>query len=261
MPLAFRQNHIVFIGRDAVNVSILQERVRQKMETAAKKDVFLRGDRGVNLGEVMQVTDLLKAAGVEHVEADAAAGRTLVEVTDVLRDRMQEPGGLPVTALVSLLVHAAIGAALIVGPMRWLAHPVEEQQRPVMTISLGGAGTGPQAGGLTSIGARPVQTTEPAPKREAVRAPAAAVPEMTVPIAKAPPAKAAKAPAKPTEAVSPIPDATSKTLARGDELRTGSAVAETGARGKGLAFRPAAPPALARRSTSATSAARSTSCC
>ncbi len=67
VPLAFRQNHLVFIGRDAVNVSILQERVRQKMETAAKKDVFLRGDRGVNLGEVMQVTDLLKAAGVEHV--------------------------------------------------------------------------------------------------------------------------------------------------------------------------------------------------
>ena len=67
VPLAFRQNHIVFIGHDEVNVSVLQERVRQKMETAAKKQVFLRGDRGVNLGEVMQVTDLLKAAGVEQV--------------------------------------------------------------------------------------------------------------------------------------------------------------------------------------------------
>ena len=67
VPLAFRQNHIVYIGHDSVNVSILQERVRQKMETAAKKQVFLRGDRGVNLGEVMQVTDLLKAAGVEQV--------------------------------------------------------------------------------------------------------------------------------------------------------------------------------------------------
>ena len=50
-----------------MNVSVLQERVRQKMETAAQKDVFLRGDRGVNLGQVMEVTDLLKAAGVEHV--------------------------------------------------------------------------------------------------------------------------------------------------------------------------------------------------
>ena len=67
VPLSYGQNHIVYIGRDEVNVSVLQERVRQKMETAVQKDVFLRGDRGVNLGQVMEVTDLLKAAGVEHV--------------------------------------------------------------------------------------------------------------------------------------------------------------------------------------------------
>ena len=34
-----------------------------------------------------------------------------MDVTDVLRDRMQEPGGLPATALVSLLVHAGLSAA------------------------------------------------------------------------------------------------------------------------------------------------------
>src|SRR5437764_3756818 len=67
VPTAYRQNHVVFIGRDAINVAILQERVRQKMETAVKKDVFLRGDRDVTLGDLMQVTDLLKAAGVENV--------------------------------------------------------------------------------------------------------------------------------------------------------------------------------------------------
>jgi biopolymer transport protein TolR len=67
IPLAYRQNHILYLGREAINASVLQERVRQKMETAAKKDVFLRGDRAVNLGEVMEVTDMLKAAGVEHV--------------------------------------------------------------------------------------------------------------------------------------------------------------------------------------------------
>ena len=67
VPLTYHQNHVVFIGRDAINVVNLQERVRQRLETAAQKDVFLRGDRGVNLGDVMEVTDLLKAAGVEHV--------------------------------------------------------------------------------------------------------------------------------------------------------------------------------------------------
>ncbi len=67
VPISYRQNHVVFIGKDAVNIAVLQERVRQKMENAAKKDVFLRGDRGVTLGELMEVTDLLKAAGVENV--------------------------------------------------------------------------------------------------------------------------------------------------------------------------------------------------
>jgi biopolymer transport protein ExbD len=37
------------------------------MENAAKKDVYLRGDGGLNLSEVMKITDMLKAAGVEHV--------------------------------------------------------------------------------------------------------------------------------------------------------------------------------------------------
>jgi biopolymer transport protein TolR len=67
VPLSYRQNKTVYLGSEAVRSAVLQERVRQKMETAAKKDVFLRGDGGLNLSEVMQITDLLKAAGVEHV--------------------------------------------------------------------------------------------------------------------------------------------------------------------------------------------------
>ena len=67
VPITYRQTHAVYLGAESVNMSVLQERVRQKMETAAQKDVFLRGDRGVNLGEVMEVVDLLKAAGVRNV--------------------------------------------------------------------------------------------------------------------------------------------------------------------------------------------------
>ena len=67
VPLAYRQNHTVYLGTESVQMSVLQERVRQKMESAPQKDVFLRGDRGVNLGEVMEVVDLLKAAGVRNV--------------------------------------------------------------------------------------------------------------------------------------------------------------------------------------------------
>jgi biopolymer transport protein ExbD len=67
VPLAYRQNKTVYLGTEAVREAVLQERVRQKMETAAKKDVFLRGDGALNLSEVMKITDLLKAAGVERV--------------------------------------------------------------------------------------------------------------------------------------------------------------------------------------------------
>jgi biopolymer transport protein ExbD/biopolymer transport protein TolR len=67
VPAEYRQTHIVYLGSDPIRKELLQERVRQKMETATQKDVFLRGDAGVSLGEVIEVTDLLKAAGVEHV--------------------------------------------------------------------------------------------------------------------------------------------------------------------------------------------------
>jgi len=67
VPLAYRENHIVYLGTEAIHAESLKERVRQKIETAEKKDVFLRGDRGVNLGEITEVTDMLKDAGVEHV--------------------------------------------------------------------------------------------------------------------------------------------------------------------------------------------------
>jgi len=67
VPLSYRQNKTVYLGREPVREAVLQERVRQKMENAAKKDVYLRGDGGLNLSEVMKITDMLKAAGVEHV--------------------------------------------------------------------------------------------------------------------------------------------------------------------------------------------------
>jgi TonB family protein len=154
-----------------------------------------------------------------------------MDVTDVLRDRMREPAGLGQMAGVSLAVHVAIAAFLLFGPGHWFPRAAEEE-KPVMTITLGGAGAGPKSGGLTAIGGRPVQTTEPAPTREAVRPPAAAVPEMVVPTkATAKLVKPAKEVPKPTQASN---DARGKTLTRGDEVRAGTAVAETSARGQGF---------------------------
>jgi TonB family protein len=154
-----------------------------------------------------------------------------MDVTEVLQARMQEPSGLRLTALVSLLCHTLLAAGLVYGPIRLLAPPAKED-KPVMTITLGGAGNGPKSGGLTAIGGRPVQTTEPAPKPEPVRAPAAKVPEMTTPkvVAKAAmPTKTAPPPVESAPA-----DSRGKIPTRGDEVRAGSAVVETGARGQGF---------------------------
>ena len=42
-----------------------------------------------------------------------------MDVTDVLRSRMQEPSGLQQMTVVSVLAHAAVVAALVVVPARW----------------------------------------------------------------------------------------------------------------------------------------------
>src|SRR5919204_5000556 len=67
VPLSYRRDKKLFLGTEEMDTVRLQELVRQKMENRADKDVFLRGDSGVQLGELVEVTDLLKAAGVVHV--------------------------------------------------------------------------------------------------------------------------------------------------------------------------------------------------
>jgi len=67
VPLAYRTNRVVYIGDDPVRVDILDERMRQALLTSTTKQVFLRGDGGVQLQDLMDVMDKLKAGGVERV--------------------------------------------------------------------------------------------------------------------------------------------------------------------------------------------------
>ena len=67
VPLAYRQNHIVYLGNEAVRADVLQERVRQRLETVTEKDVYLRGDGAVQLQDLTEVFDRLTAAGVQRV--------------------------------------------------------------------------------------------------------------------------------------------------------------------------------------------------
>lgn len=133
---------------------------------------------------------------------------------------------------VSVLVHGALIAAVILAPARWWTREAEVPQ-PFMTISLGGAAAGPQSGGMTALGGRPVQEATPPDepvRREAPRPPAAKTPEMTLPDVKAKPAKATPAPS-----VKEAPEgARGRTPTRGEQTRTGSTVADTGVRGQGF---------------------------
>ena len=146
----------------------------------------------------------------------------------MLRGRMDEPSGLQYMAAVSVAAHVVAFAAFMLAPGALLSRTAQDPVR-VMTITLSGGGEGPQSGGLTPVGGRPVQAqTPPDAPREAVRPPAAAAPEMTVPTPGAKPAKSA-APVK------QAPDeARGRTPTKGEETRAGSAVAVTGARGEGF---------------------------
>jgi TonB family protein len=155
-----------------------------------------------------------------------------VDVTDVLRDRMNEPKGIERMFAASIVVHAILLAGFIFAPGGWL----DTQKAPpktIMTITLGGGNEGPVNGGMTSIGGRAVQEVKPPdePKRpEAVRPPAAKAPDMTVPL----PNKAPTRTAPPPKVAQAPDEARGRTPTRGTEVRTGSAVAETGARGVGF---------------------------
>ena len=67
VPLSFRDDRRIFIGRDPVRIDLLTERMRQMMVNRSDRQVFLRGDGGVELQELLDVMDRLKAAGVEKV--------------------------------------------------------------------------------------------------------------------------------------------------------------------------------------------------
>lgn len=154
-----------------------------------------------------------------------------MDVTDVLRDRLQEPDGLQRMIAISIGVHVALAAIVLFAPGHLL--PKAAPPPIVMTISLAGAGEGPRNGGFTAMGGRPVQEQvkpEELPKRAPVTPPAAKAPEMTVPLPNQKQVKTA-----PRATVKQAPEeARGRTPTKGAQVEKGSSVAMTGARGEGF---------------------------
>jgi biopolymer transport protein ExbD len=67
VPADYRENRRVFLGNESLPVGVLRERIRQRMEAVPDKQVYLQGDRQVQIQELIEVLDLLRAAGVENV--------------------------------------------------------------------------------------------------------------------------------------------------------------------------------------------------
>lgn len=67
VPAGFRRERRVQIGEESVPFSALRERMRQAMQTREQKEVFFRGDATLQLQDLADVIDQLKAGGVERV--------------------------------------------------------------------------------------------------------------------------------------------------------------------------------------------------
>jgi biopolymer transport protein TolR len=64
VPLSFRKDRTVRLGTERVRVDVLAERVRQLMDGRTDKKVYLRGDGGITLQELLDIMDRLSEAGI-----------------------------------------------------------------------------------------------------------------------------------------------------------------------------------------------------
>ena len=67
VPLTFRKDRTVRLGAERVRVDLLAERVRQLMDGRADKKIYLRGDGGITLQELLDIMDRLSEAGIQQM--------------------------------------------------------------------------------------------------------------------------------------------------------------------------------------------------
>ena len=67
VPLSYRNDHRVFVGKDAVRLEVLAERMRQTLLNRTDKQAFLRTDGALSVQDQIDVLERLKEGGVENV--------------------------------------------------------------------------------------------------------------------------------------------------------------------------------------------------
>lgn len=150
-------------------------------------------------------------------------------VSHILVERQAGAAGLDRMFGWSAVAHLALLAFVALVPAGWLGARMANEPTSVMNIQIGGP-VGPRDGGMTAMGARPIQQVKPVEAQKAIepiRPPAAAEPEMIEPTKTAP--KKQEAPVK-----TKMADAKSRTPTQGEEIRKGTAVADTKSRSQGF---------------------------
>ncbi len=71
VPVSFKRDRRVQVGKDFVSFEALVERVKQAISDRPTKDVILAGDGRITLDEVFQVFDKLNEGGVASVSVQA----------------------------------------------------------------------------------------------------------------------------------------------------------------------------------------------
>jgi biopolymer transport protein TolR len=67
VPLSFRKDSRVRVGKEWVPLEFLAERVRQALDGQLSKDVIIAGDSALSWQDLFRLSDKLKEAGVEKV--------------------------------------------------------------------------------------------------------------------------------------------------------------------------------------------------
>jgi biopolymer transport protein TolR len=67
IPNSYKTDGMVYVNSDRLRGEALADRIRQRLQTATDKQVYLRGDGAVQLQEFMAIMDRLKDAGVKDV--------------------------------------------------------------------------------------------------------------------------------------------------------------------------------------------------
>ena len=67
VPISFRDDQRVYIEKEPIRLTLLRERLRQRLQTRTDKDVFLRIEGTLTVQDMMKVGDERRAAGARNM--------------------------------------------------------------------------------------------------------------------------------------------------------------------------------------------------